>query len=150
MSVRGASRPRPWLLGALLIAVVLIFPIARARAAVTAKPPRRSDVAAARHVVAILTRYYEAGLATRREARADVNASIAQIKGSCPHSVPNSLLRGTSTQRNIWMQLFSEASDDVAIAAIQPLGDAGATEARGLDRVRFSRRVVNRGLRQLS
>jgi len=152
MSERGATRPWPWLLGALLFGLVLIFPISGARAATTArvKPPKPGDVAAARRLIALQTSYYQAGLATRREARADVNASLDQMKAACPHSIPNSLLNGTPAQKDLWDQLFSEASGDVALAELQPVGDATATTAHQLDRLHFSKRSVNRDLRQLS
>jgi hypothetical protein len=150
MSVREGSRPRPWLLGALLVAVVLIFPVGGARAAARAKAPRAADVAAARRLIAAQTSYYQAGMATRREAKADVNAALAQIKATCPQSIPNSLLDGTPAQRDLWMQLFGEAADDVALAEVQPLDDATTTLAQRLDRLHFSRGAVNRDLRQLS
>jgi hypothetical protein len=152
MTVR-ATRPWPWLLGALLVGVIVIFPVGGARAAGTshrAKPPKQADVAAARRLLGIQTRYYKAGLATRREATADVNSALAQIKQECPHSVPDALLQGTQAQRAVWMALFTEAADDLALAEVQPLDDATATEARELDRLHFSKRAVNRDLRQFS
>jgi hypothetical protein len=150
MSVRGATRPRPWLLGALLVAVVLIFPMSSGRAAAKAKPRSHGDVVAARRLIAIQTRYYQAGMATRPQTRADVKAALAQMKATCPKSIPNALLAGSAAQRDLWMQLFGEAAGDVVLAEFRPLGDATATTAGRLDRLQFSRRAVNRDLRQLS
>jgi hypothetical protein len=105
---------------------------------------------AARRLIADQTSYYQAGMATRREARADVNAALAQIKATCPQSIPNALLDGTRAQRDLWNQLFNEAADDIALAELQPLGDATSNLAQRLDRLHFSRRAVDRDLRQMS
>jgi hypothetical protein len=152
MSTRGASRPRlrPWRAVLPVLAGVLILPSASAQAAAQAKPPKRGDVAAARALVAAQTRYYAAGLATRREAKADVNAFVAQLNAQCPGALPSTLLDGGATKRTIYKQLFTEGAYDVGLVALQPLGDATANEARALDRIHFSNRAVNRDLRELA
>jgi hypothetical protein len=151
MCTRGAChrRLRPWG-GALVLAAVLILPNASAQADAKAKPPKRSDVAAARALVGAQTRYYAAGLATRREAGADANAVIAQVKAQCPHALPGTLVKGGPAQRTVYKQLFTEGAFDVALAELQPVGDATTTEAEALDRIHFSKRAVNRDLRQLA
>jgi hypothetical protein len=161
MSTRGAWRPRlsPWG-AALLVAGVLILPIASAHAASRAtamrsgvspgRPLKRSDVAAARALVAAQTRYYAAGLATRREAGADVKAFIADLSKRCPNALPDTLLDGTAGQRTVYKQLFTEGAIDIGLIAQQPVGDATATEAQALDRIRFSRRAINHDLRDLA
>ena len=152
MCTRGAWRPRllPWRAALLVLAGVLIIPIASAQAAARAKPPKRGDVAAARALIAAQTHYFAAGLATRREATADVNAFIAQTKAQCPNALPATLLDGGPAQRTVYQQLFTEGAFDLAIAQLQATGDATTTEAEALDRIHFSRRAVNRDIRQLA
>ena len=152
MCTRGAWRPRllPWRAALLVLAGVLIIPITSAQAAARAKPPKRGDVAAARALIAAQTHYFAAGLATRREATADVNAFIAQTKAQCPNTLPATLLDGGPAQRTVYQQLFTEGAFDLAIAQLRATGDATTTEAEALDRIHFSRRAVNRDIRQLA
>src|SRR5689334_170281 len=114
MSTRGASRPwlRPWRAALTLLAAVLILPVASAQAAgaAKAKPPRHRDVVAARALIAAQARFYEAGLATRRETTADVNAQIAEFKQQCGGALPATLLDGGQAKRTIYQQLFTEGS----------------------------------------
>ncbi len=152
MSTRGASRPRlrPWRAALPVLAGVLILPIGSAQAAAKAKPPRHSDVVAARALIAAQARFYEAGLATRRETTADVDAQIADFKQQCGSALPATLLDGGQAKRTVYRQLFTEGSFDLGLAALQPVGDAIATEARALDRIHFSKRAVNRDVRELA
>jgi hypothetical protein len=154
MSTRGAWRPRllPWRTASLVLVLagILILPIASAQAAARGKPPKHSDVAAARALIAAQTHFYAAGLATRRETEAGIDAVIAQVKAQCPNALPATLLDGREVQRTVYRQLFTEGAFDIGIAALQPIGDATATEARALDRIHFSTRGVNRDLRELA
>lgn len=152
MCTRGAWRPRllPWRAALLVLAGALIIPIASAQAAARAKPPTHGDVAAARALIAAQTHYFAAGLATRREATADVDTSIAQIRAQCPNALPAKLLDGGETQRAVYKQLFTEGALDLALAVLQPIGDATTTEAEALDRIHFSRGAVNRDIRRLA
>jgi hypothetical protein len=134
----------------LVLSAVLILPIASAQAGAGAKPPNRGDVAAARALIAAQTHYFAAGLATRREAKADVAAAIAQIKHQCPNALPASLLDAGEAQRTVYKQLFTEGAIDIALAELQPVGDATTTDAEALDRIHFSKRGVNRDIRELA
>lgn len=134
----------------LLLSAVLILPIASAQAARRAKPPKRSDIAAARALVAAQTGFFAAGLATRREATSDVNAFIGHVKAQCPNALPATLLDGGGPKRNVYTQLFTEASYDAGLAALTAEGDAIASEARALDRIHFSKRAVTRDVRNLA
>jgi hypothetical protein len=151
MSRRGECRPRLWPWGAaLLVAGVLILPLASAQAASRGTPPKRGDVAAARALVAAQTRYYAAGMATRRETNADVTALIADVHSRCSNALPDTLLDGTPNQRTVYKQLFTEGAIDIGLVALQPIGDATAIEAEALDRIHFSKRAPNRDLRELA
>jgi hypothetical protein len=149
MTVRSArpSRLLPWG-AALLLAGVLILPIASARAAAPASA--RHDLASARALVAAQTRYYAAGVATRREADANVAAFIADVTKRCPNALPQTLLGGAPHQRAVYKRLFTEGAIDIGLVALQAVGDATATEADALARIHFSTRVVNRDVHQLA
>ena len=150
MTVRDARRPRlwPWC-AAMLLAGVLILPVASARAAAPGTASAR-DVASARALVGALGRYYAAGLATRREANANVTAFISDVNKRCPSALPATLLDGTPHQRTAYKQLFTEGAIDVGLVALQAVGDATATEAQALDRIHFSKRSANRDVRELA
>jgi hypothetical protein len=134
----------------LLVAGVLALPIASARAAATGKASTQRDVAPARALVATLGRYYADGLATRREANANVTAFISDVKKRCPHALPATLLDGSPHQRTVYKQLFTEGAIDIGLVALQAVGDATATEAEALDRIHFSKRSANRDVRELA
>jgi hypothetical protein len=151
MTVRDARPPRLWPWGAaLLLAGVLPLPIAAARAAAPAKASTQRNVAPARALVAALDHYYAAGLATRREANANVSAFVGDVHKRCPNVLPDTLLDGGSRQRTVYKQLFTEGAIDIGLVALQAVGDATATEAEALDRIHFSKPSVNRDLRQLA
>ena len=152
MSTRGASRPRlrPWRAALPVLAGALFLPVGSAQAAAKAKPPRHSDVVAARALIAAQDRFYEAGLRTRRETTADVDAQIAEFRQQCGGALPATLLDGGQAKRTIYQQLFTEGSFDLGLVALQPVGDAIASEARALDRVHFSRRAVTRDVHELA
>jgi hypothetical protein len=151
MTVRDARRPRlwPWC-AAMLLAGVLILPVASARAAAPGATSARRDVASARALVGALGRYYAAGLATRREANANVTAFISDVRKRCPNALPATLLHGTPHQRTVYKQLFTEGAIDIGLVALQAVGDATATEAEALDRIHFSKRSANRDVRELA
>ncbi len=151
MTVRDARRPRlwPWC-AAMLLAGVLILPVASARAAAPGTASTRRDVGSARALVGTLGRYYAAGLATRREANANVTAFISDVNKRCPNALPAALLDGTPHQRTVYKQLFTEGAIDVGLVALQAVGDATATEAQALDRIHFSKRSANRDVRELA
>ncbi len=147
MSVRGACRPRLWLRGgALLVAAVLTLPIAGA----TAKTRRARDVTSARSLMRDLVRFYQAGLDTRKQANADVDAAIKLIKHGCPNVLPASLDTGPKRQQTVSMQMLNEAAYDIALVASQPIDHAALVEAAGLDRLHFSRRAADRDAREIA
>ena len=151
MTVHAAQRRRlrPWG-AALVLAGVLILPVASAHAATPTAPATRRDVASARALVATLDRYYAAGLATRREANANVAAFINDVQKRCPNALPPTLLDGGPRQRTIYKQLFTEGAIDVALVALQAVGDATTAEAEALDRIHFRTRAANRDVRELA
>src|ERR1700744_1473435 len=142
-------RLRPWG-AALVLAGVLILPVASAHAATPTAPATRRDVASARALVATRARYCGAGLATRREANANVAAFINDVQKRCPNALPPTLLDGGPRQRTIYRQLFTEGAIDVALVALQAVGDATAAEVEALDRIHFSTRAANRDVRELA
>jgi hypothetical protein len=147
MSVRGACRPRLWLrAGALLVAAVLTLPIAGA----TAKTPSARDVTSARRLMHDLARFYQAGLDTRTQANADVDAAIKLIEHGCPNALPASLDAGPKRRQMVSMQMLTEAAYDIALVATQPTDHAAIVEADGLDRLHFSRRVATRDAREVA
>jgi hypothetical protein len=147
MSVRGACRPQLWLRGgALLVAAVLTLPIAAA----TAKTPSGRDVTSARKLMGDLARFYQAGLDTRRQAHAAVNASVQMIKATCPNALPATLSDGPKREQAVSMQMLTEAAYDLALVASQPTDHAALVEAAALDRLHFSRRAATRDAREIA
>jgi hypothetical protein len=141
---------RPWRAVLPALAGVLILPIASANAAVKVKPPSHRDVLAARALIQAQAGFYKAGLATRRETTAAVDAQVTDVKQACAAALPATLLDGGTAKRTVYRQLFTEGSFDLGLVALRPIGDAIASEVRALDRIHFSRRAVNRDLRELA
>lgn len=138
---------RLWAPGA-ASAVVAVLVVSAPAAAAT--PPSRHDVRSARRFIADLTGFYQAGLDTRRQATADVNASIELVKGMCPKVVPAAAANGTKRQQMVATKMFAEAAYDIGLVATFPIDAAALREAAGLERLHFSTRRADRDARQIA
>jgi hypothetical protein len=101
-------------------------------------------------LIAAVSGFYEAGLRTRHQARADVNHVIVDFKRRCPHVIPFEAVSGTEHQLSVAHQLTVEESADLGLAVSAPVVPAAIHEAAVLKRLRFRSARANRDARQLA
>ncbi|MGZ4294186.1 MAG: hypothetical protein ACXVRM_08090 [Solirubrobacteraceae bacterium] len=121
-----------------------------ADAAVLVKPPSARDVAAARAIVADLTRFDQTALRRRGQMRAAAGAFVAGVRARCAGALPASLDNTATQQQDVLYQLVIEGAFDLAVNTTRPLDPPALALAHRLDRVRFANRSLTVGLRQLA
>lgn len=134
-----------YLLVAFAISAFAIPGVASAAAA-----PRPRDVNATRKLVGDLSGYYSQGYAKRHRLSSAINAALSQISAGCSGGLPGSLATGAPAQQAVFTELIQEGSYDLAIATVTPLNHADVSVAKRLNRLRWSKRKLNTGVREIA